>query len=147
MYSFQYRKCLNVHSVSKNFCLNIHSLCINFCLNIHSPCLLCSPFEYGKGMYKFDFNDSFSMTLRTFNHRKRIYTYLFHIQMDYIINMDYVHLSTNLYIHHVRLSRNLYLHYVHLSTSGLNFSACELVSFSACQLYSLRILELANLIL
>ena len=26
--------------------------------------------------------------------------------------MDYVRLSTNLYIHHVRLSRNLYVHYV-----------------------------------
>ena len=44
-------------------------------------------------------------------------TYLAHIQKDYIINMDYVHLSTNLYIHHVRLSRNLYVHYVRLSTS------------------------------
>ena len=31
--------------------------------------------------------------------------------------MDYVRLSTNLYIHHVRLSRNLYIHYVRLSTS------------------------------
>ena len=31
--------------------------------------------------------------------------------------MDYVHLSTNVYIHHVRLSRNSYVHYVRLSTS------------------------------
>ena len=31
--------------------------------------------------------------------------------------MDYVRLSTNLYIHHVHLSRNLYIHYVRLSTS------------------------------
>ena len=31
--------------------------------------------------------------------------------------MDYVRLSTNLYIHHVHLSRNLYVHYVRLSTS------------------------------
>ena len=31
--------------------------------------------------------------------------------------MDYVRLSTNLYIHLVRLSRNLYIHYVRLSTS------------------------------
>ena len=58
--------------------------------------------------------DSFSMTLCTFKHRKQICTYLSHIQKDYIINMDYVRLSTNLYIHHVRLSRNLYVHYVRL---------------------------------
>ena len=31
--------------------------------------------------------------------------------------MDYVRLSTNLYIHHVHLSRNLYVHYVRLSTA------------------------------
>ena len=31
--------------------------------------------------------------------------------------MDYVRLSTNLYIHHVRLSRNLYIHKERLSTS------------------------------
>ena len=36
--------------------------------------------------------------------------------------MDYVRLSTNLYIHHVRLSRNLYVHYVRLSTSILLFT-------------------------
>ena len=47
------RKCLNVHSVRTNFCLNVHGVCTNLCLNVHSPCLLCSPFEYGKGMYKF----------------------------------------------------------------------------------------------
>ena len=35
----------------------------------------------------------------------------------YLINMDYVRLSTNLYIHHVRLSRNLYIHKERLSTS------------------------------
>ena len=46
------------------------------------------------------------MTLRTSKHRKRICTYLSHIQKDYIIN-----------IYHVRLSRNLYVHYVRLSTS------------------------------
>ena len=57
------------------------------------------------------------MTLCTAKHRKRICTYLSHIQKDYIINMDYVCLGTNLYIHHVRLSRNLYIHYVRLSTS------------------------------
>ena len=57
------------------------------------------------------------MTLRTFEHRKRICTYFSHIQKDSIINMDYVRLSTNLYIHHVRLSRNFYIHYVRLSTS------------------------------
>ena len=34
-----------------------------------------------------------------------------------MINLDYVYLSTNLYIHQVRLSRNLYVHYVRLSTS------------------------------
>ena len=42
---------------------------------------------------------------------------LSHIRKDYIINMDYVGLSTNLCIHHVRLSRNLYVHYVRLITS------------------------------
>ena len=36
--------------------------------------------------------------------------------------MDYVRLSTNLYIHHVRLSRNLYIHYVRLSTS---YNKCD----------------------
>ena len=51
----QARKCLNVHSVHTNLCLNIHGVCTNLCLNVHSPCLLCSPFEYGKGMYKFVF--------------------------------------------------------------------------------------------
>ena len=66
--------------------------------------------------------DSFSMTLRTFKHRKRICTYLSHIQKDYIINMDYVRLSTNLYIHHVRLSRNLYIHYVRLRPTFLQRS-------------------------
>ena len=50
---FKKRKCLNVHSVCTNFCLNVHGVCINLCLNVHSPCLLCSLFEYGKGMYKF----------------------------------------------------------------------------------------------
>ena len=49
------RKCLNVHSVCTNFCLNVHGVCTNLCLNVHSPCLSCSPFEYGKGMYKFVF--------------------------------------------------------------------------------------------
>ena len=48
-------KCLNAHSVRINSCLNVHSVCTNLCLNVHSPCLLCSPFEYGKGMYKFLF--------------------------------------------------------------------------------------------
>ena len=41
--------------------------------------------------------------------------------------MDYVRLSTNLYIHHVRLSRNLYIVYVYLSTSK-NLNNC----FSYC---------------
>jgi len=59
--------------------------------------------------------DSFSMTLCTFKHRKRICTYLSHIYKDFIIIRDYVRLSRNLYIHYVRLSRNLYIHYVHLS--------------------------------
>ena len=44
------------------------------------------------------------MTLCTFKHRKRICTYLSHVQKDYIMNMDNVRLSRNLYIHHVRLS-------------------------------------------
>jgi len=52
---FTSRKCLNVHSVCTNFCLNVHGVCTNLCLNVHSPCLSCSPFEYGKGMYKFVF--------------------------------------------------------------------------------------------
>ena len=58
--------------------------------------------------------DSFSMTLCTFKHRKRICTYLSHIYKDFIIILDYVRLSRNLYIHYVRLSRNLYIHYVRL---------------------------------
>ena len=53
--SFLAWKCLNVHSVCTNFCLNVHGVCTNLCLNVHSPCLSCSPFEYGKGMYKFVF--------------------------------------------------------------------------------------------
>ena len=57
------------------------------------------------------------MTLCTSKHRKWICIYLFHIQKDYIINMGYVRLSKNLYIHHVSLNRNLYIHYVRLSTS------------------------------
>ena len=57
------------------------------------------------------------MTLCTSKHRKLICTYLSHTQKDYIINMDYVRLSANLYIHYVRLSRNLYIHNEHLSTS------------------------------
>ena len=52
---FIFRKCSNVHSVCTNFCLNLHGVCTNLCLNVHRPCLLCSPFEYGKGMYKFVF--------------------------------------------------------------------------------------------
>ena len=74
--------------------------------------------------------DSFPMTLRTFKHRTRICIYLSHIQKDYIINMDYVRLSTNLYIHHVRLSINLYVHYVRLSTSYM-----EIVKLKTLQLY------------
>ena len=50
-----YWKCLNVHSVRTSSCLNVHGVCTNLCLNVHSPYLLCSPFEYGKGMYKFVF--------------------------------------------------------------------------------------------
>ena len=50
-----FRKCLNVHSVRTNFCLNVHGVCTNLCLNVHSPCLLCSPFEYRKGIDNFVF--------------------------------------------------------------------------------------------
>ena len=47
--------CLNVHGVCTNFCLKVHGVCTNLCVNVHSPCFLCSPFEYGKSMYKFVF--------------------------------------------------------------------------------------------
>ena len=40
--------------------------------------------------------------------------------------LDYVRLSTNLYIHHVRLSRNLYIHYVRLSTSLSLSDLCDI---------------------
>ena len=47
--------------------------------------------------------------------------------MDFIINKDYVRLSTNFYIHHVRLSRNLYIHYVRLSTSYIISSSFHML--------------------
>ena len=64
--------------------------------------------------------DSFSMTLCTFKHRKRICTYLSHIYKDFIIIRDYVRLSRNLYIHYVRssTSKNLSLSTQHLNLKG-----------------------------
>ena len=56
--------------------------------------------------------DSFSLTLCTFKHRKRICTYLSSYLTRLHDKLDYVRLSRNLHVHYVRLSRNLYVHYV-----------------------------------
>ena len=70
----------------------------------------------------------FSLTLRTFKHKKFICTYLsshlarlhnklYSVRLSRNLYVYYVHSSRNLYIHYVHLSRNLYVHYVRLSTS------------------------------
>ena len=68
--------------------------------------------------------DSFSMTLCTFKRRKRICTYLSHIYKDFIIILDYVRLSRNLYIHYVRLSTSLFVLHSSISALALPWSWC-----------------------